>query len=110
MDEEAGALSMGGESTHANRPYPPSFPPGGGLRKENPYHHVLEHEKHDDERNIDTAHGPDHPADGPQNRFCRLVEEELYAGERRTGLHPKPTQQCRGQHDEPEVQLDKDSS
>ena len=65
-----------------------SLPSGVGLRKENPYHHVLEHEKHDDERNIDAAHGPDYPPYGPQNRFCRLVEEELHTGERSPRVAP----------------------
>ena len=49
MDEEAGALSMGGESTHGSPGYTPSFRGEMGLRKEDPYDHVLKHEKHDDE-------------------------------------------------------------
>jgi hypothetical protein len=80
------------------------------LGKQDADHHVLEHEKYDNEGNVDSAHGPNDAPDWPQYRFRRSVEKHLHAGQRRAGLHPEPTQEGHGKHDEPEVQFNRDSS
>ena len=80
------------------------------LGKEHPHHDVLEHEKHDDERNIDPAHGSDDAPYGPQYRFRRLVEKQLHPGQGGSRLHPEPTQERRRKHDEPQIELDGNTS
>ncbi len=55
---------------------------------------------------VEPAHRPDDPPHRAQHRLGSPVEEALHPGQRGPGVDPEPAQERRGQHDEPQVQLD----